>query len=313
MKIKTDKIPSIKQIIFIAEPNDKFYNSCMCGIVNLDLKYGTMYAYTDCGIFNYIGCKNEKGKNFLKIMKTVDVKKLLEKISSKKFDYELTASKILKYLFFHKDDESYLKAVSFFDSLNDRIEKYDDDWLVGIIENEKDFYNAIKKYDNENLLVDLNINEFISYDYPKEAKTFANLFIEYVQPKIGIKERNECMWYIGENTLYVDENGNVCNLKYGDEVKITPCEENNTEFDYFSYELKNLRTGKSVKILGSIEDMLSKYTTYEDDVDETDIFKKPIEEIDKNGNKNFHCPNYDEEVYIDDDTCDNCLQNLEWD
>lgn len=82
------------------------------------------------------------------------------------------------------------------------------------------------------------------------------------------------MWYIGENTLYVDENGNVCNLKYGDEVKITPCEENNTEFDYFSYELKNLRTGKSVKILGSIEEMLSKYTTYEDDVDETDIFKK---------------------------------------
>lgn len=72
---------------------------------------------------------------------------------------------------------------------------------------------------------------------------------------------SEDMWYIGDN---------------GDEVKITPCEENNTELDYFSYELKNLRTGKSVKILESIEDMLNEYTTSEYSVNEADIPEKPF-------------------------------------
>lgn len=45
------------------------------------------------------------------------------------------------------------------------------------------------------------------------------------------------MWYVGDND-------NEYGLKYGDEVKITPLEENNTELDCFLFELNNLRIGK---------------------------------------------------------------------
>lgn len=48
---------------------------------------------------------------------------------------------------------------------------------------------------------------------------------------------SEDMWYIGDND-------NEYGLKYGDEVKITPHKENNTELDCFLFELKNLRTGQ---------------------------------------------------------------------
>lgn len=84
------------------------------------------------------------------------------------------------------------------------------------------------------------------------------------------------MWYIGEGVMYVDENGNSCELKYGDKVKITPCEENDTEYNRFKYELENLRTGKIVHILESIENMLDEYTTDEYSVNETDIPEKPF-------------------------------------
>lgn len=95
------------------------------------------------------------------------------------------------------------------------------------------------------------------------------------------------MWYIGEGVMYVDENGNSCELKYGDKVKITPCEENDTEYNRFKYELENLRTGKIVHILESIENMLDEYTTDEYSVNETDIPEKPF----KFDEGTFMCPN----------------------
>ena len=77
------------------------------------------------------------------------------------------------------------------------------------------------------------------------------------------------MWHVGDND-------NEYGLKYGDEVKITPLEENNTELDCFLFELNNLRTGKRVEILESIEDMLNNYTTREYSVNEADIPEKPF-------------------------------------
>lgn len=109
------------------------------------------------------------------------------------------------------------------------------------------------------------------------------------------------MWYIGDND-------NEYGLKYGDEVKITPCEENNTELDCFLFELNNLRTGKSVKILESIEDMLNEYTTSEYSVNEADIPEKPF----KFDEVVFMCSNCGYIVCDDDTRCDNCMQVLDW-
>lgn len=172
MKIGVDKAPNIMQIVFRAEPSDKIYSNCMRGVINLDLKNKIMSACTDCGVYAYKW--NGKGKEFLKLMKTADEDCLLEKISSTKFDYELTVSEFLEY-FDEYENEKYLKAVSFFNSF--------DDALVSSL---WDFYNIIERYDAEDLFLDLDIDDFICYDYPSRARTFARLFVEYVQPRIEI-------------------------------------------------------------------------------------------------------------------------------
>lgn len=116
------------------------------------------------------------------------------------------------------------------------------------------------------------------------------------------------MWYIGEGMMYVDENGNSCELKYGDKVKITPCEENDTEYNRFKCELENLRTGKIVHMLESIENMLDEYTTDEYSVNEADIPEKPF----KFDEGIFMCSNCGYIVCNDDTRCDNCMQVLDW-
>lgn len=113
MKIEIDKLPNIRQIVFRAEPSDKFYSNCMWGVVNFDLAHGIMSACTDCG--NYAYRWPEKGKEFLELMRTVDVEYLLSKISSLKFDYERTVLEVLDY-FDKYDNENCSKAVSFFRS-----------------------------------------------------------------------------------------------------------------------------------------------------------------------------------------------------
>lgn len=71
--------------------------------------------------------------------------------------------------------KKYLKAVSFFNSF--------DDALVSSL---WDFYNIIERYDTEDLFLDLDIDDFVVYDYPRRARTFAKLFVKYVQPKIEV-------------------------------------------------------------------------------------------------------------------------------
>lgn len=173
MKIGIDKAPNIMQIVFRAEPSDEFYRDCMRGVINLDLKHRIMSACTNCG--NYTYKWNEKGKEFLKLAKTVDEEYLLAKISTKEFDYALTVSKILKYLFFNKDEERYLKAVDFFNCLDDML-----------ISRQREFHDVIERYDCEGVFIDLDIDDFVAYDYPSGARIFANLFVEYVQPKIEV-------------------------------------------------------------------------------------------------------------------------------
>lgn len=174
MKIEIDKLPNIRQIVFRAEPSDKFYSNCMWGVVNLDLKNGIMSACTDCG--NYAYRWPEKGKEFLELMRTVDVEYLLSKISLLKFDYERTVLEVLDY-FDKYDNENYSKAVSFFDTIEGTF-----------VTRRFEFYDVIDRYDDEGLFADLDlgIDDFICYNYPSKAKTFAELFVKYVQPKIEV-------------------------------------------------------------------------------------------------------------------------------
>lgn len=172
MKIGIDKAPNIMQIVFRAEPSDEFYRDCMRGVINLDLKHRIMSAYTDCGVYAYKW--NGKEKEFLRSMKTANEECLLEKISSTKFNYEQTVLEFLEY-FDEYENEKYLKAVSFFYSFDDTI-----------VSSLLDFYNIIERYDTEDLFLDLDIDDFVVYDYPRRARTFARLFVEYVQPKIEV-------------------------------------------------------------------------------------------------------------------------------
>lgn len=96
-----------------------------------------------------------------------------ERVSSVRFDYELTVLGILEYFEEEYEDEKYFKAVSFFDKL---------DTISGGL----DFYNTIQRRDSEELFLDLDIDSFLVYDYPSNVRTFAKLFVKYVQPKIEV-------------------------------------------------------------------------------------------------------------------------------
>jgi hypothetical protein len=57
----------------------------------------------------------------------------------------------------------------------------------------KDFLKLMKTADEDCLLAkistkefDLDIDDFVVHDYPSRARIFANLFVEYVQPRIEI-------------------------------------------------------------------------------------------------------------------------------
>lgn len=58
---------------------------------------------------------------------------------------------------------------------------------------EKEFLRSMKTANEECLLskisekeFDLGIDDFVVHDYPSRARIFANLFVEYVQPKIEV-------------------------------------------------------------------------------------------------------------------------------
>lgn len=110
------------------------------------------------------------------------------------------------------------------------------------------------------------------------------------------------LWYIGDND---DEKG----LRYGDPVKVKPLKENLVNLGYFYYEIKNLRTGKTISEARKIKNILNEYTDESTDVIQTEVDKKPILTLD-----GYICPRCKEKVSIDKDSymCLNCLQNLDW-
>lgn len=55
-----------------------------------------------------------------------------------------------------------------------------------LISRQREFHDIIERYDTEDLFLDLDIDDFVVYDYPRRARTFARLFVEYVQPKIEV-------------------------------------------------------------------------------------------------------------------------------
>lgn len=95
---------------------------------------------------------------------------------------------------------------------------------------------------------------------------------------------------------------------YGDEVEITPLEENSVESDYWGFCFENINTGKEIRELCTLPDVFDNYTPYSFDIINEDIPKKPYED-----NGYMICPNCMEVVTDDFSECDNCGQTIDWD
>jgi hypothetical protein len=93
----------------------------------------------------------------------------LRKVAKKKeFDFNGTV-KAIKSEFTDADNYEEIEAYI------DNIEYFDD---------ARDFIECAEEYDDDNLLDGVVIWDCVKYDYEPQAKTFAELFKNYVQPKI---------------------------------------------------------------------------------------------------------------------------------
>lgn len=107
---------------------------------------------------------------------------------------------------------------------------------------------------------------------------------------------------------YIGDNENDYGLKYGDEVEVTPLEENVTDCEYFGLHIYNRAKNIDIETLMSISELIDSFTPYDFKVFDEDIPKKPYKD-----NGNMVCPNCMEVVTDDFSQCENCGQALDWD
>jgi len=151
---------------FHYEDDPDMYHRCMWANIYLDHDTFTLFANTDCGDYSYSWPVSEH-ETFLHLMSRIDVNYLLSKIATKSM-FNLKASK-----------EQMIQAILEYDEGI----KSNDKRLAQIIDiddcsSEDMFYIAVAWITND--LCDFEIN--IIKEYQANAKTFGEVFIEYLQP-----------------------------------------------------------------------------------------------------------------------------------
>lgn len=156
----TAKTPNITQYRIQMESGDPFYHRCMWANINLDNDTFTMTATSDSGDYSYRWAV-EKNGTFKRLMAQVDKQYLLGKISDRSyFDYDASMARLLEDAkhwdlspgqYADLKDIEYGSAESYFRQVTDIVTDID--------------YDSIP----------------VEMEYPAEAVTFADLFVEVLQ------------------------------------------------------------------------------------------------------------------------------------
>lgn len=166
MKIDIVK-PDTIQFVIRMDKGDELYHKCMWARVTFDNKNWSMTAQSDCGDYSYSWVVESGSRTFLELMAVIDKGYLLGKISSKsRFDLESTKSNIIDYI-----------------GGEDELTENQKEWLEEInVSNGQEFMREI----DDCVWFDdcCDLWECVEYDYPYQAKTFADIFCDIIQPKI---------------------------------------------------------------------------------------------------------------------------------
>lgn len=159
--------PDITQYNLKFERADKRYTQCMWMQVNLDNVSWTLTATSDCGNYSY-SWYPERHRTFKQLFMGMHKEYFLKKISNEtNFDICSTLENLKVY--FNSEDEpklnDFLDGLDYCSSMDELIDEI----------TESEFYELFKCD---------NLWECVSYDYPRCAKTFTDIFFEYIVPVI---------------------------------------------------------------------------------------------------------------------------------
>lgn len=171
MKVSVVK-PEVLEIDIRCTPDDELYHSCMWARIVFDTKNWSMMAQSDCGDYSYGWCVESGSRSFLELMQSLDAEYLLGKVSNRTwFDEKASKESILSYLDGEDISEDVIKEIKNIRACS-----------------EMDFINQIDDIDE---LKEYELWECPVNDYPPQARTFAKLFVEVVEPKIREYLRGE--------------------------------------------------------------------------------------------------------------------------
>lgn len=149
------------------DKDDELYHKCMWARVAFDNKNWSMTAKSGCGDYSYSWVVESGSRTFLELMAVIDKGYLLRKISSeRRFDLESTKSNIIDYI-----------------GGEDELTENQKEWLEEI--NVSSGQEFMREIDDCVWFDDCyDLWECVEYDYPYQAKTFADIFCDIIQPKI---------------------------------------------------------------------------------------------------------------------------------
>lgn len=175
------KAPAMVVIEYHQEKLDKDYGSCLWASFVFDTENYELHITSDCGEYGYGWTPTPETESFLKLLSRMDSEYLLSKISD---------------MYVVDTEETYKAIKEYIDQIIEDNDKTVDDFGIDM----DSIYTACT-YDNETDIVSgvnselvltpfyVEIDDFELYkcivkDYPVPAKKIAEIFQEYIQPKI---------------------------------------------------------------------------------------------------------------------------------
>ena len=172
------KKPNIITLEFRQEKEDKDYGSCLWARFILDTENYDMHIISDCGKYGYGWIPTPEHESFLKLMSRINEDYFLDKIASREtIDNDKTYENI-KFLLEQSAGENL-------EDINIDLEELENACNENNDINIADGVRSVIKFTSlDDYIEDYELYDNIEKDYSASQKKIAEVFKNYIQPKI---------------------------------------------------------------------------------------------------------------------------------
>lgn len=178
MNIAVEK-PEIITISYRQERGDKDYGSCLWARFNFDLKHYSLTIESDCGNYCYGWTPTPGHESFLKLCARFHWDYLLDKISSRSVIASNTTFQKVKELAKQIDEDKFSKI--------DDVTMEELESNCHTCREELEMFDAIWHFMDESGLHECDSYDIaccIEKDYPRAARTIAQIYHDHIQPVV---------------------------------------------------------------------------------------------------------------------------------